>query len=321
MIQDRRPRSVLLVTTSYDRAPAYVETHLRQRGLIPFRFDTDTYPSTTTLTFDPAGDFSISNGQEVLHGSSISSIWYRRVGTPLLPDTLDAGEREFCEREARALLLGTLLSLDGRSWVSHPAAIWTAEFKPYQLAVAKRIGFRIPRTRMTNSPEEARRFASAGESVAKALSSGYVRREEGNAAIFTSLLRKSDLADMEDLALAPVTFQEHIRKTSDLRVTVIGEKVFAAELLSQERASSRVDWRATDDPDLVHRKFDLPPTIATQCVALVRQLNLSFGAIDLILADDGEIYFLEINPNGEWHWIEERLQYPIGAALASELDR
>ena len=61
------------------------------------------------------------------------------------------------------------------------------------------------------------------------------------------------------MALAPVTFQENVEKSSDIRVTVVGDEVFAAEILSQGRESSKVDWRATDDPDLEHRMHELPP--------------------------------------------------------------
>ena len=41
------------------------------------------------------------------------------------------------------------------------------------------------------------------------------------------------------------------------------------------------------------------------CVALLRALNLAFGAIDMILTPAGEYVFLEINPNGQWAWIQQ----------------
>ena len=119
--------------------------------------------------------------------------------------------------------------------------------------------------------------------------------------------------------LAPVTFQEKVEKASDIRVTVVEDDVFAAEILSQARQSSKVDWRATDDPDLEHRPHKLPATLADQCRRLVSKLGLGFGAIDFALKPDGTYVFFEINPNGEWLWLEDQLSLPISDSIAGWL--
>ena len=77
--------------------------------------------------------------------------------------------------------------------------------------------------------------------------------------------------------------------------------------MSQDRESSKVDWRATDDPDLEHRTHELPPALAHRCLRLVSRLGLIFGAIDFALKPDGTYVFFEINPNGEWLWLEDQL--------------
>jgi len=100
---------------------------------------------------------------------------------------------------------------------------------------------------------------------------------------------------------------------------VAGE-VFAAEILSQERQSSRIDWRATDDPHLRHRRHELPTEIADLCRGIVKHLGLTFGAIDLSLQADGTYVFFEINPNGEWMWLEDQLGFPISDRIAQWLD-
>ena len=146
-----------------------------------------------------------------------------------------------------------------------------------------------------------------------------MRASNGFEAIFTSTVRDTDLQELDGLSLAPVTFQEWISKRSDIRVTVVGRRVFATEILSQGRESSRIDWRATDVADLPHRRFELPVTEVRRCISLVSRLGLAFGAIDLILDEDGALQFLEINPNGEWMWIEDLVGYPLSDAIASFL--
>ena len=311
--------TVLLVSASYDLAPNYVGAALERRGVPFYRLDTDRFPSQLRGAFDPIDGLSISDENWTILGSQVKSVWYRRSVAPNLPEELDPGTRDFCERESRAFLEGTLATLPTQRWLSVPQAVWRAERKPYQLAVATRLGFTLPDTLMTNDQTTARRFSEGRRIVAKALSSGYIASSEGNRAIFTNPLTPADLDDLDGLVLAPVTFQENVEKTSDIRVTVVGEEVFAAEILSQDRESSKVDWRATDDPDLEHRVHDLPPTLANLCLRLVANLGLAFGAIDFALKADGTYVFFEINPNGEWLWLEDQLGLPISDKIASWL--
>ncbi|MCG3776438.1 MAG: hypothetical protein JW395_3297 [Nitrospira sp.] len=182
--------------------------------------------------------------------------------------------------------------------------------------MAARLGFRVPPTIISNQPSRVREFANGRQVVAKAVSSGYVQAPEGNRAIFTSVVPDTDFEDLDGLRLAPVIFQELIPKSRDIRVTVVGQQVFAAEILSQERASSRIDWRATDDPNLEHRPHVLPESVGAACIYLVRELGLRFGAIDLALTTAGDYVFFEINPNGEWAWIEDQCGYPIAHTIA-----
>ena len=112
--------------------------------------------------------------------------------------------------------------------------------------------------------------------------------------MFTSLVQSGDLEHLESLKLAPVTFQDYIDKVSDVRVTIVDENIFAAEILSQESESSKIDWRATDSPDLKHIKHELPEEIIDLCLLLVKTLGLKFGAIDLALTHEGSYVFFEI---------------------------
>ena len=311
--------TVLLVTASYDAAPEYVGAALEHRNVPFFRLDTDRFPSEVRASFDPHRGITFFDGERSISGKDVKSVWYRRHVAPNLPDDLNTGVREFCERESRAFLEGTLAALSPVRWLSSPEAIWRSEHKPYQIAVAAQLGFTLPHTIVTNDEKAARDFAQGRRVVAKAVNSGYIAGPDGNQAIFTSALDTTDFEDLAGLALAPVTFQEKIEKSSDIRVTVVGDEVFAAEILSQGRESSKVDWRATDDPNLEHRNHALPSTLAHSCRQLVSHLGLSFGAIDFALKADGTYVFFEINPNGEWLWLEDRVGLPISDKIAAWL--
>ena len=308
--------TVLVVTASYDAAAEHVVEILESAGTHVFRLNTDLFPSEVDIQFQPGIETVFDDGNKVVSGEQIKSVWYRRHVDPKLPDHLDLGIRDFCERETRAFLSGVINSLLPNRWMSRPDMISVAEKKPHQLAVAARMGFAVPETIITNSHNAVEGWMGGQKLVAKAVSSGYIKNPDGNLAMFTSLVRPGDLHDLGSLKLAPVTFQEHIDKVSDIRVTVVTEDVFAAEILSQESDPSRIDWRATDDPNLGHAKHELPDDVSSLCRALVKNLGLQFGAIDLALTHDGCYVFFEINPNGEWLWIEDRLGYPIAERIA-----
>jgi len=53
--------------------------------------------------------------------------------------------------------------------------------------------------------------------------------------------------------------------------------------------------------------------------ALMRRLGLVYGAIDLRLTPDGRYVFLEINPAGQFLYVEQQTGQPIAAALAALL--
>lgn len=137
--------------------------------------------------------------------------------------------------------------------------------------------------------------------------------------IFTSLVDDSHLDQLEAVKYAPCIFQEYVPKQVDLRVTVFGERVFATEIHSQAAEQSKNDWRRLPALMLPHCPHALPDEIAEKCVRLVRTLGLAFGAIDMALARQDQYFFLEINPNGQWAWIEQRTAQPLTRSLVDLL--
>ena len=311
--------TILLVTASYDQSAQPVLDHLKTMGAHAFRLNTDEFPTRVKAQYDPRSGLFLRSSDSSVHSDQISSVWYRRNVAPQLPAHLDRYHQEFCTRESRAFLDGALASIRTDRWLSPPSAISRAERKMYQLSVANNIGFTIPDTATTNDDAFARQFTAARQTIAKAVSSGYIDSDKGYRAMFTAALSADDLQDLNGLELAPVTFQEHIAKRSDIRVTVVGNHVFAAEIMSQTHPSSATDWRATDNPDLPHRIHHLPTKLENLCIHLVKHLGLVFGAIDLALTEDDQYIFFEINPNGEWLWIELQLGFPISQRIAQWL--
>ena len=123
-------------------------------------------------------------------------------------------------------------------------------------------------------------------------------------------------------APVPMIFQEEIPKAFDIRVTIIGTSVFATAIHSQDYPETMVDWRLWDvyDFDLRHEAIVLPSSLAERCRQITQYYGLKYAAIDLIQTLQGKFFFLELNPNGQWAWIEQKAGHPIRDALIDCLE-
>lgn len=247
----------------------------------------------------------------------VSAILYRNHEIPASSDGVSPAENAFAGREALGQFFGSLFTTRAL-WVNHPAMNWRASQKVWQLRIARELGLETPRTLVTRRPDSARRFlrALAGNAIAKPVTYGTFGDGNDERAIFTSRI-PPDLAPeaFESLALAPVILQEEIAKRSDLRVTVVGPAVVAVRIDSQSAPQTVTDWRVPGASPLQHTVVELPSALAEKCVALTRALDLVFGAIDLVEGVDGTFYFLEINPAGQWGWLE----LEAGAEIAERI--
>jgi hypothetical protein len=311
---------VLIISTVADIATDDVVKRLDTLGVPHRRLNTEDYPFSRTLTFNPQGHRSniVSDGEVV---PTPSSVWYRRIRSPSKPPDMDEGVYDFCLQESRAAMLGCILNLPVQ-WMSHPTAVWQSEFKPYQLSLASQLGLPIPRTVITNDQNAVREaFKEFKEMVIKPARSGYFTENGQPFSIFTSRVLEEHLYDLGDAQLSPAIYQQFIRKVVDVRVTIIGERVFAAAIESQSDPEAMIDWRKTTNPELPHRRLTLPESITDLLLQLMKSLGLSFGAIDMVRDTKGDYIFLEVNPSGQWLWIDEKLGFGISDAIADWLGK
>ncbi|CAI8915931.1 RimK domain-containing protein [Pseudomonas sp. IT-P258] len=310
---------LLLVTNCRDITMDYVVAELRRRGQPFFRLNTEQLPQALcSMAGFPRDAWSISLDGVVVRGAAITGAYFRRPGAPVVPDTAtDPGERAYIEAEWSSFLKSLYSRLEGR-WLNSPTKIFMAEDKPMQLLLAQEIGFHVPQAFVTNDILCARAISALGQAIGKPLRQA-VLAGETERVIFTSRLAEIEDEQAEAIRLSPFIVQSEILKQYDVRVTVVGERVFVTAIWSQDNEETITDWRKGSRPDLRHEKIVLDRRVERQCVKLVQRLGLRYGAIDLVCDQSGKLWFLEINPNGQWAWIENLTGYPIAAAIVDEL--
>lgn len=310
---------ILVVTNRTDQTADFGVLEMRRRGVAYFRFNTEDFPQATvsTLRFGPEGiSGHLTTGRGRLQLDEIESVWFRRPVMPTpSPEIVDPAARQFSFVESLAYIEGLWKAL-GCFWVSRPDRIRAAESKLLQLKVAQDLGFSIPTTLVTTDPHEAGEFLARTDRVVyKPLRQSRVEHQDSTMLLFTNVVRDSHASQLDAVKYAPCIFQEYVPKRFEVRITVFGKDVFAAEIHSQSEEDSVDDWRRSAPLAVPIHPHVLPADVEAKCIQLVRTLDLAFGAIDMILTPEGEYVFLEINPNGQWAWIEQR----TGAAMSQSL--
>jgi hypothetical protein len=309
---------LLIVTSRADYTADWLILELEKRGARYVRFNTEDFPASVGLRWRGDGGGELRFGSRVVDLESVGAAWYRRPALPVV-DASDANAI-WAAGEAREALDGVWRTLDAL-WVNRPDRNRQAESKPEQLRRAAGMGFTVPVSVITNDPTAAHEFAAehADGVVCKPLRTGRIGEPGPDSKLFfTTLLDADAIAALDGLGPEPYLFQAFVSKRYDVRVTVIGRDAFAARIDSQADAEARVDWRHGDPRRLAHHIEELPAEVALQCVELVASYGLHFGAIDLAATDDGYAFF-EINPNGQWAWLEQVADLPLRARLADLL--
>lgn len=294
-----------------DHSPVVLE-RLQGLGVRATLLDLARFPRHLRLSLTcsnsdgPSALFSSENGEPDLPLDDLRVIWWRRPQPfELDPRIEDPAAASFAHHECYQAIAGLWPTLSP-FWINEPHRDERASGKSFQLAVAQDVGLEIPPTLITNDPESARRFSAEHglENTIYKTFSGTL-----NAWRETRLLRQEELGMLDSVSLAPVIFQEYVPAALDLRVTMIDGEVFAAAIHSQE-TPYKVDYRMHMDETPVE-PYVLPEPIVDRLRLLMRRLGLVYGAIDLRLTPDGRFVFFEVNPSGQWLFIEERTGQPI----------
>lgn len=312
--------TVLVLTHWFDPTADGVVRELTARGTEVFRCDAADFPGRLAMTGTlglHGWVASLRNEHRSVDLADVVGAYYRRPSRFDFSAGMSDEERSWAAAEAR-YGFGGLLSA-ALPWLNHPAAIARAEYKPVQLQAAARSGLRVPETLLTNDPDAARRFVNRqdGRVVYKSLSSELVSGNGELEAIYTTHVPPSDHGH-RDVALTAHLFQAHLAgKAYDVRLTVAGDRLFAAAVHT-DSGPAPLDWRR-DYANLTYTPIDVPDGVADGVQGLMHTLDLRFGALDFVVTTSGRWWFLEVNPNGQWGWIEDATGLLITEAIADEL--
>lgn len=316
--------TVLILAAERDLSADAMVRALGERGVPVFRADVGWFPQRLTLDAELhdgrwVGRLATAHREVTLQ--DVRSVWYRSPSAFRFPAAMSPAERRHAGHEAKLGLGGVLASLPVL-WVNHPGRHADAGHKPRQLVAAARAGLDVRPTLVTNDALAVRRFAGqAGPAgaVTKMLGAPAICEQGGRRVALTQRLSPSDLDDLRGVELTAHQFQWWASKREEARVIVVDRHVFAVAIRA-DSAAAQVDWRA-DYGALTYEPVTLPAAVARGVLAVMRDLGLVYGAFDFVIGPDERWTFLEVNPGGQFGWLEDVTGIPVTATVADLLTR
>lgn len=296
--------SLLIVSNAADATTDYLCERLSAADRPFLRLNTE---DTARRVDVRAAEFGLSMALDgaVVAPEDIRVVWYRRPARVVVDDVEEPGARAFAEGEWTAALEGFLWSIPEVRWINHPSRIMAASSKLEQMARARSHGLLVPPSVCTTNRQTAITFLRGHPEgvVSKPLYSGYLQRGHSAAdtLIYTNAVTEADLRSALPHLGAPTIFQRSLAGATDVRVTIIDDHVVAVAL---RRRDDRVDIRRDNMEGVEYEALAMPHVVRDLLLALTRSYGLRFAAVDFMVTSESDWNFLEINPNGQWAWLD-----------------
>lgn len=314
--------TTLVVCDRHDVHADLVISKIEGLGRRTFRLDVDEESLKETEISFYSNGFVVSRGGQSVESSQIESHYFRKshVELPLEQvNMVDVGQKIW-RGEWNKAIHGIIYFLRDIRALIRPRQAFYAENKFMQMDVARRAGFLVPESIISNDSAELNIFCQAFNDVAlKMMHQDMYLCEDGIVRGLYVNKIGGRISEFEASGENPIFLQKYVEKMYEVRYTVVGRKHFVCKIDSQKSAQASEDWRRYDLPNTPHSVIVPPDEVRIRVSSYMETLGLFYGALDFIVTPAGDWYFLEINPMGQWLWIEDLTGMPVSDAIASWL--
>jgi hypothetical protein len=298
---------ILLWGPLNDGPLAAVHRELRRHGVRLAVIDQrDALTTRIEMTVSYTVQGLVQMGERIVHLEDVKAAYLRPHDPRPAPEEKKAaaGSLDWIHSLSLTDALSSWADLTTAHIINRPIAMASNGSKPYDSARIARFGFRIPHTLISTDPDAVLAFWERHGSIVYKSVSGVrsiVRR-----------LAPEDESRLADVAWCPTQFQQHVAG-ADYRVHVVGDDVFACEIIS-DADDYRYAWRQGYTVEI--RPRTLPVDCADRCKAMVATMGLIVAGVDLRWAADGSWYCFEVNPSPGFTFFEAATGQPIAEAIA-----
>ncbi len=291
--------------------------YLKSKNISYFRLNSDRLNHLQKISVNEKGFEITDESGNTVSSDQIRAVWHRKSWKISLPEEMDEGYGKIFLKEYASLRYNLFTAMEEVPWIN-PFEIENRidGNKTFQLKMAQKNGLKVPKTIFSNDAERITAFFHEycnGKMVAK-LHGSLSKAMGGENLLSTQIIDADSLEDIADIAYCPMIFQPYIEKEYELRIVYLDGEFFTGKINNSENA----DWRIAHG-SYAWAAYDLSETLKQRMTSMMKEMGLYIGAIDMIKGKDGNYYFLEINPQGEWGMLQKELDFPIAQKIADHL--
>ncbi|WP_265129906.1 MvdC/MvdD family ATP grasp protein [Chryseobacterium oranimense] len=291
--------------------------YLASKNIPYFRLNSDRMNHLQKISVNEDSFELTDESGNTIHSKDIKGVWHRKAWGIPVPEELDEDYKKIFLSGYANLRYNLITVLENIPWINpYENERKIDGNKMLQLKIAKEHQLTVPETIFSNDEEKITAFFHKfcnGKAVAK-LHSLTAKTMSGENLISTMIIEEDTLEHIADIAYCPMIFQPYIDKEYELRIVYIAGEFFTGKINNSENA----DWRLAQG-NYVWSAYELPENIKAGLASMMEEMGLYIGAIDMIRGKDGEYYFLEVNPQGEWGMLQKELGFPIAEKIADNL--
>ena len=262
-----------------------------------------------------SAQFKTKSIDKTIDLEKITSYWYRRGSFSLVKPIINIDEDKIDPillnewEEIRAYLF---FLLDKKK---HLGSYQKERFhnKLITLHIARQVGLNVPKTQIVMKKSSIMK----GKKITKSIGNMFSICKDKIVQFISTQRVSTENIKILDNYFYPTLFQKEIIKRYELRVFFINNSFYAMAIFSQFDPQTRLDYRNynNEKPNRMV-PYQLPEIIKQKLIKLAQLLGLNMGSIDLIVANDDEIYFLEVNPSGQFGWLSYYCNYFLEREIA-----
>ena len=292
---------IFIITVAGDLHSLVVEQALLKKGIEVCRFDTSCFALSNSCSY-------LFDYNQKVFETSISSIfepstiWFHRLHKPFIASDIHKDDVDIAKSDTQLYLNSYLKSISsvGR-WVNPLEGSRNANDKLLQLSEASKIGLKFPRTLISNNGEQIRSFL---EDVQNSIYKPLQMACWNDSVLYTSIVKISDLPDDHIIQSTPGIYQEKISVKYELRVVAFGSFFLPIRIIKNPDHQDVVDWRTIPKETISTEIVAIPKNLESKLFELMKRLGIVFGSFDILVDDQDEYYFLEVNHQGQFLWPE-----------------
>lgn len=307
--------NVLIISNRYDFSSDFIAVELENQKIPYLRINRDELKDYV-IEFDPLNPIikgSFKNVTFCISKDKLKSIYFR--APTFLRDIFqdNINEEEQLIRSQWTAFVRSLSVFEDITWLNNPIDIYKAEIKPHQLYIANKIGFKVPSTIISN-----RTLNIDYDYIAiKSIDTAIINLGEEEGFVYTELYKREEIKETK--YSSPFFIQQGLVPKLDIRVTVVENEVIAVKIFQKSNEKIDIDWRRLKE-ELKYEIIELPEQIKHLCIQFLKEFNLKFGGIDLVYHNN-EYYFIEINPTGEWSWLQQNTGFRFDKVIVNSLNK